>query len=86
MAQLWFLEIRVGFRATALVWAPYDYIVATLLFISGNDFLTAWLHCKIAVRFQILLFFPFCWSIFFSNTHFTHLNFCGLLLGPLPSP
>ena len=46
MAQLWFLEIWVGFRATALVWAPYDYIVATLLFISGNDFLAAWLLCK----------------------------------------
>ena len=64
MAQLWFLEIRVGFKATALVWAPYDYIVATLLFISGNDFLAAWLLVN-SCRVQILLFFPFAGVYFF---------------------
>jgi hypothetical protein len=66
MAQLWFLEIRVGFKATALVWAPYDYIVATLLFISGNDFLAAWLLVN-SCRVQILLFFPFAGVYFFFN-------------------
>jgi hypothetical protein len=76
MAQLWFLEIRVGFKATALVWAPYDYIVATLLFISGNDFLAAWLLVN-SCRVQILLFFPFAGVYFFLMSKFTHFISCG---------